>query len=80
MIYMSMYTQNKIYNIYLYEFMWHKYTYTVQCKCHWKISYEKVLNDLELDKVIFYQLWNLSVSRQGSNFLLCGTEFWISKH
>ena len=54
MIYMSMYTQNKIYNIYLYEFIWHKYTYTVQCKCHWKISYEKVLNDLELDKVIFY--------------------------
>ena len=80
MLYMSMYTQNKIYNIYLYEFIWYKYTYTVQCKCHWKISYEKVLNDLELDKVIFYKLWNLSVSRQGSNFLVCGTEFWISKH
>ena len=54
MMYMSMYTHNKVYNIYLYEYIRHKYTYTLQCKCQWKMSYEKVLNNLELDKVIFY--------------------------
>ena len=54
MMYMSMYTHNKIYNIYLYEHIQHKYTYTLQCKCHWKMSYGKVLNNLKLDKVIIY--------------------------
>ena len=53
-MYMSMYTQSKVYNIYLSEYIRHKYTYTLQWKCHWKMSYEKVLNNLELDKVIFY--------------------------
>ena len=53
-MYMSMYRHNKVYNIYLYEYIRHKYTYTLQCECHWKMLYEKVLNNLELDEVIFY--------------------------
>ena len=48
MLYMSMYTQNKIYNIYLYEFIWYKYTYTVQLLCdlcffHAKMAALKVM-------------------------------------
>ena len=61
-MYMSMYTHNKIYNIYIYiykiniiyVYIWHKCAYILQCKCPWKMSYEKVLNTLKLDKVIFY--------------------------
>ena len=63
-MYMSMYTHNKIYNIYIYiyiykiniiyVYIWHKCAYILQCKYPWKMSYEKVLNTLKLDKVIFY--------------------------
>ena len=59
-MYMSMYTHNKIYNIYIYKiniiyvYIWHKCAYILQCKCPWKMWYEKVLNTLKLDKVIFY--------------------------
>ena len=60
MMYMSMYTHNKIYNIYIYKiniiyvYIWHKCAYILQCKYPRKMSYEKVLNTLKLDKVIFY--------------------------
>ena len=59
-MYMSMYTHNKIYNIYIYKiniiyvYIWHKCAYILQCKYPWKMSYEKVLNTLKLDTVIFY--------------------------
>ena len=61
-MYMSMYTHNKIYNIYIYiykiniiyVYIWHKCAYILQCKYPWKMSYEKVLNTLKLDTVIFY--------------------------
>ena len=54
MMYMSMYTHSKIYNKYNICVYMTQVCYILQCKCPWKMSYEKVFNTLKLDKVIFY--------------------------
>ena len=59
--------------MYIYDICTLIYMY---CRCHWKMFYEKVLNTLKHDKVMFYNnMNNLSVSRQGSNFMVHRIEF-----